>query len=94
MIEILVLLLYNVGDAARDAMLFRAIRVSSSIYLEIPRFPRWTKKQWLWHIVKWVSIYPLQLLFLINAGFGFREIVALALMMLVTWQTVYRLVLK
>lgn len=97
MLEIFVLLLYNVGDAVRDAMMFNAISVSGLWRLELPsflRFPRWTKKQWHWHIVKWLSVYPLQLLFLFNAGFGFREIVVLAFAMLVAWQITYRMVLK
>lgn len=94
MLEIFVLLLYNVGDAVRDALLWNAITASSPPYLEIPRFPRWRWKQWLWHVVKWLSVYPLQLLFLLNAGFCFREIVVLAFAMLVAWQITYRMVLK
>lgn len=94
MVEIVLLLIYNAGDAARDALMFRAITVSSASYLEISCFPRWTKTQWLWHIIKWCSTYPLQLFVLIDAGFGFREIVVLALVMLATWQFTYRLILK
>ncbi len=78
---------YNIGDAYRDASLYKPFAVRGC-------FPEWTPFQWRWHVVKWATTYPVQLTLLFNGGYRWPEIALIATAMFFIWRGVYNLTLK
>lgn len=75
MIELAIIIIVTICDALRDRWTFDL-------------GPAWTKKQWRWHIVKWLAFYLPLLYIVVKMGVG-RMTAVLAIVCFFLWRGIY-----
>lgn len=76
MLEIALIIVVTACDALRDRWMFEL------------GARRWTRKQWRWHVVKWIAFYAPLLYVLAKSGLSW-EIPPLAVLCFGLWQGLY-----